>query len=121
MKKALRVIVPLILILAVLACCAWYLLVYDREFTKEMLLSDMTADYDPKTDTIYYEGGRGGVPPEIRVFDSEQNGDILTLYYHLYDGENGTIYSDRYYLLEIGLLDNGSFRYLSQKIIEKEN
>ena len=39
MKKALRVIVPLILILAVLACCAWYLLVYDREFTKEMLLS----------------------------------------------------------------------------------
>lgn len=39
MKKVLRVIVPLILILAVLACCAWYLLVYDRDFTKEMLLS----------------------------------------------------------------------------------
>lgn len=38
MKKALRVIVPLILVVAVIACCAWYLLVYDREFTKEMLL-----------------------------------------------------------------------------------
>lgn len=89
--------------------------------TKEMILSDMAADYDPKTDTIYYEGGRGGVPPEIRVFDSEQNGDILTLYYHLYDGESGTIYSDRYFVLEIKLLGDGSFRYFSQKIIEKEN
>lgn len=39
MKKALRVIVPLVLVLAVLACCAWYLLVYDRDFTKEMLLN----------------------------------------------------------------------------------
>lgn len=38
MKKALRVIVPLVLVLAVIACSAWYLLVYDRDFTKEMLL-----------------------------------------------------------------------------------
>lgn len=38
MKKALRVIVPLVLLLAVLGCCAWYLLVYDRDFTKDMLL-----------------------------------------------------------------------------------
>jgi len=39
MKKALRVIILLVLILAVIACSAWYLMVYDREFTKEMLLS----------------------------------------------------------------------------------
>ncbi len=39
MKKALRVIVPLVLVVAVLACCAWYFLVYDRDFTKEMLLN----------------------------------------------------------------------------------
>lgn len=39
MKKALRVIVPLVLALAVIACAAWYFLVYDQAFTKEILLS----------------------------------------------------------------------------------
>lgn len=38
MKRALRVIIPLILVLAVLGCLAWYLLVYDQAFTKDMLL-----------------------------------------------------------------------------------
>ncbi|MBE6899367.1 MAG: hypothetical protein E7479_01700 [Ruminococcaceae bacterium] len=88
--------------------------------TKEMLLSDTNAEYDQKTDTLYYEGGRGGVAPEIRVVDHEQKGDILILYYHLYDGESGTIYSAENYVLEIRLFDNGSFRYLSQKIISAE-
>ena len=39
MKRALRIIVPLILALAVVGCMAWYLLVYDRDFTKDLLLS----------------------------------------------------------------------------------
>ncbi len=38
MKKALRVIVPLVLALAIVACAAWYLLIYDQAFTKELLL-----------------------------------------------------------------------------------
>lgn len=38
MKKALRVIVPLLLALALIACAAWYFLVYDQAFTKELLL-----------------------------------------------------------------------------------
>ena len=39
MKKALRVIVPLVLALTIVACAAWYFLIYDPGFTKELLLS----------------------------------------------------------------------------------
>ena len=39
MKKALRVIVPLLLTITIIACAAWYFLVYDQAFTKELLLS----------------------------------------------------------------------------------
>ena len=39
MKKVLRVIVPLLLSLTIIACAAWYLLVYDQAFTKEVLLN----------------------------------------------------------------------------------
>lgn len=38
MKRGLKRIVPLILILAILGCAVWYLLVYDREFTRDVLL-----------------------------------------------------------------------------------
>lgn len=39
MKRALRILIPLALIIAVVACAAWYLLVYDRDFTRDMLLT----------------------------------------------------------------------------------
>lgn len=39
MKKALRVIVPLILVIAILAMTAWYFLVYDQALTRELLLT----------------------------------------------------------------------------------
>lgn len=38
MKKALKIIIPLLLTVAVLCSMAWYFLVYDRDFTKDMLL-----------------------------------------------------------------------------------
>lgn len=38
MKKAIKIIIPLILILAIIACVGWYLFVFDREFTRDMLL-----------------------------------------------------------------------------------
>ncbi len=43
MKKAIRIIVPIILVIAILAGIYWYLFIYDRAFTREMLLS--TARY----------------------------------------------------------------------------
>jgi len=38
MKKALRIIVPLLLVIAVIGCVIWYLFDYDRIFTRDMLL-----------------------------------------------------------------------------------
>ena len=38
MKKALRIIIPILLALILIACSAWYLLVYDRAFTRDLLL-----------------------------------------------------------------------------------
>ncbi len=38
MKRALRILIPIIMILAVLGCTAWYLLVYDAAFTRDVLL-----------------------------------------------------------------------------------
>ena len=39
MKKTLRVLLPVILVVAIILCAAWYLLVYDRPFTRDVLLS----------------------------------------------------------------------------------
>lgn len=39
MKNALRRIVPILLAVAVLGCAVWYLFVYDRDFTRDMLVT----------------------------------------------------------------------------------
>ncbi len=38
MKRAIRIIVPILLAIAIVFCMAWYLFSYDREFTRDMLL-----------------------------------------------------------------------------------
>ena len=38
MKKFLRVFVPILLVIAIVLCLLWYLFVYDRAFTRDMLL-----------------------------------------------------------------------------------
>jgi len=39
MKKALKILLPILLAIAVIGCMIWYLFVYDREFTRDVLLS----------------------------------------------------------------------------------
>ena len=39
MKKAIRILTPIALALAILICVFWYLFVYDRDFTRDVLLS----------------------------------------------------------------------------------
>ena len=39
MKKALRIILPILLTLAILASAVWYLLIYDPDFTRDTILS----------------------------------------------------------------------------------
>lgn len=38
MKKTVRILVPVVLTIAILLCTFWYLFIYDREFTRDMLL-----------------------------------------------------------------------------------
>ena len=38
MKKSIRIAIPILLALAILVCTGWYLFIYDREFTRDMLL-----------------------------------------------------------------------------------
>ena len=38
MKKFFRIIIPIILVLAIITCIGWYLFIYDRDFTRDMLL-----------------------------------------------------------------------------------
>ena len=39
MKRSIRIIIPILLALAIILCSAWYLFIYDREFTRDMLLT----------------------------------------------------------------------------------
>ena len=39
MKKFFRILIPILLALAIVFCVAWYLFEYDREFTRDVLLS----------------------------------------------------------------------------------
>ena len=38
MKKIVRILIPIVLVLAIVLCLAWYLFIYDREFTRDVLL-----------------------------------------------------------------------------------
>lgn len=58
MKKALRVILPILLALMILASAIWYLLVYDPDFTRDTILS-AARDFDKgghhKTAALLYD------------------------------------------------------------------
>ncbi len=58
MKKAIRVLVTLILVIAIIGSAAWYLLVYDRDFTRDMLLyqaRSFEAAGNHKLAAIFYD------------------------------------------------------------------
>ena len=38
MKRFFRFLVPMLLVIALISCAVWYLFVYDRDFTRDMLL-----------------------------------------------------------------------------------
>lgn len=38
MKKFFRILIPIILVIAIILCVGWYLFIYDKEFTRDMLL-----------------------------------------------------------------------------------
>ena len=69
------------------------------------------AHYAPQTDTVYYEGGRGGAPILARVTGRSREGDLLLIDYDCDNIDTGILdYSRR---LTVRLREDGSFRYLS--------
>ena len=57
MKRTIQILVPILLVLIVLASIIWYFLIYDRDFTQELLLNcARAADSrgNHKTSTWYY-------------------------------------------------------------------
>lgn len=59
MKKLIRVLFPLLLVIAIIFCVVWYLFAYDREFTRDMLLTG------------------------ARYFESQGNRSIAATFYNL--------------------------------------
>lgn len=89
---------------------------YFDGITREVILSEeMASAYDSQTDTIHYEGGRGGGPFCLRATSWETEGDLLTLHYEHYDCATGIPYENEQSLLTIRLMEDGSFRYLSNE------
>lgn len=81
--------------------------------TEEQLIALYQEVYDPATGTLHYEGGRGGGPFCLRVTGWEEDGDQLTLNYEEYSSLTGEPYEDRECQLTVQLMEDGSFRYLS--------
>ena len=52
MKKAIKIIVPLVMIIAIIASIGWYLFVYDRDFTRDMLLNQARYYIDTRNDKL---------------------------------------------------------------------
>lgn len=86
---------------------------YFDGITKEMIIGKKYANaYDPQTDTIFYEGGRGGMTPVFRVDTCIEEGDRLSIGYMICD-ESGAPVEGSLYTLTVRTLEDGSFRYLS--------
>ena len=84
MKKATRILVPLILLLFICASIVWYLFVYDREFTRDTLLSqarfqdlhgnsqlsslfyDMAYEFSSQEEGVAIELANHCIPPSVR-------------------------------------------------------
>lgn len=77
MKRALRIIVPILLIIAVIGCIAWYLFVYDRDFTKDLLLQQarrLEENGNHKISAMLYEAAyqHSSKEPEVAIELAEQ-------------------------------------------------
>ena len=59
MKKIMKIVLPLVLVLAIIASIGWYLFVYDRDFTRDMLLQ------------------------QARRLDARGNGELASWFYDL--------------------------------------
>ncbi len=87
---------------------------YFDGITPELVIGRKYADrYDAQTNTIFYEGGRGGMTPTFRVTGWEQEGELLKIDYETCEYFSGAPVEGSLYTLTIETMENGSFRYHS--------
>ena len=58
MKKIMRFLVPVLLAALIVVSCGWYLFVYDRDFTRDMLLQQARyndLNNNPKLSSLFYD------------------------------------------------------------------
>ncbi len=89
---------------------------YFDDITPEVVIKNARynsgMDYDAQTNTIHYEGGRGGVPMPVRVTGYSQEGDVLRIEYEGYSFNTGVPMGEER-ILSVRLVEDGSFRYIS--------
>lgn len=84
---------------------------YFENVTAQDVISSWSS-YNAGTDTIYYEGGRGGGPlPLAFITGWTRDGETLLIDYESYDGE--TMLFTGEYRVTLKLREDGTFRYIS--------
>ena len=100
MKKFFKVIIPIILVLAIIACIGWYLFIYDRDFTRDILLNGARYFDDRGNHTIsgwFYD----------QAYIQADNNDVVAIELadlHKADGN----YTKAEYTLTRAISDGGS-------------
>lgn len=100
MKKFFRIIIPIILVLAIIACIGWYLFIYDRDFTRDMLLQGARYFDDRGNHAIsgwFYD----------RAYEQAANNDAVAIELAEQHKANGN-YTKAEYTLTRAISDGGS-------------
>ncbi len=105
MKRFLKRLVPLFLAVGILASVAWYLLVYDREFTRDLLISQArqfdargNADFAAMLYDLAYDYTGKDEDVAIELANQHRNDGNYTkaeytLTHAIYDGGNADVYA----------------------------
>ncbi len=90
---------------------------YFEGLSAELFIQAAGDAYDPATNTIHYEGGRGGGPVIIRILDGEQQGDDLVISYNYCNYLDGSPHASEngstVWQLTLTLREDGGFYYRS--------
>ena len=81
------------------------------DVTDQMLIQAVGEAYLPQENAILYLGGRGGVPPLLRIADYQENESSAEITYILYSFVTGEPFNT--YRMTVNLQDDGTFRYVS--------
>lgn len=100
MKKFFKVLIPIILVIAIIACIGWYLFIYDRDFTRDMLLHAARFFDDQGNHSVsgwFYD----------KAYEQADNNDAVAIELAAQHVSNGN-YTKAEYTLTRAISDGGS-------------